>query len=159
MEAWQKLVYAASDAKLEMEETHSFISHRMQDGCVPEDADTGTFPALHHFVKYITSAWQNIFVRTDSECQEHSGHIRTARSLCPSGNHWGFLFSKNRGKVFKSKLVFHIDELKQLSPGHKTWKFYHFHYFLPLLLPLMVAEWKDLKLQLTVLNCPYGMGF
>lgn len=106
MEAWHKLVYAGSNAKLEMEETHSFLSHRMQDVCVPEDADTGTFPALHYFIKYVTLVLQNIFVRTNSECQEHSGHIRTARSLCPSGNHWGFLFSKNRGKVFKSKLVF-----------------------------------------------------
>lgn len=55
---------------------------------------------------YITLVLQNIFLRKNSEYQKlvHSGHIRTARSLCPSENHWWFLFAKNRGKIFKSKL-------------------------------------------------------
>lgn len=95
LEAWQKLVYAESNTKLEMEETYLFISNtECINIYIPADADTDTFPVLYHSLLL-----QNIFVRKNSQYQKpvHSGHVRTARSLWPSENHWGFLFSKKRG--------------------------------------------------------------
>lgn len=107
-----------------MEETSLFVSNtECINVYIPEDADTDTSPVLYHslFV-YVALGLQNIFVRKNSEYQKpvHSDHIRTARSLWPSENHWGFLFFKNEVKIFKSKLVFHIYEANQLSLAHNT---------------------------------------